>query len=86
MRKTDLLTTDPCGAATSAEVEDIAGGRGCAWIFAEFADDVSGALNVSRPDGLSHLCALKAQGSGVTPFKPLSTNLVTTQVARANCW
>ncbi|GAB3703272.1 hypothetical protein GCM10027598_02230 [Amycolatopsis oliviviridis] len=81
--KTDLLATDPCGAASktevesvggalqSAEAEDIAGGRGCAWIFAGFAGDVSGALNVSQPDGLSHLYALKAQGSGVTTFKPL---------------
>ncbi|MFI9449007.1 DUF3558 domain-containing protein [Amycolatopsis sp. NPDC052450] len=81
--KTDLLTTDPCGAATKSEVEgvggalksasaeDIAGGRGCAWIFASSAGNVSGALNVSQPDGLSHLYALKAQGSGVTTFKPL---------------
>lgn len=81
--KTDLLATDPCGAATKSEVEgvggalksataeDIAGGRGCAWIFANSAGNVSGALNVSQPDGLSHLYALKAQGSGVTTFKPL---------------
>ncbi|EME56750.1 DUF3558 domain-containing protein [Amycolatopsis decaplanina] len=81
--KTDLLATDPCGAATKTEVEavggtlknaaaeDIASGRGCAWIFANSAGNVSGALNVNQPDGLSHLYALKAQGSGVTTFKPL---------------
>ncbi|RSN59061.1 DUF3558 domain-containing protein [Amycolatopsis sp. WAC 04182] len=81
--KTDLLAADPCGAATKTEVEgvggalkstaaeDIASGRGCAWIFAESAGNVSGALNVGQPDGLSHLYALKAQGSGVTTFKPL---------------
>ncbi|MEU3763532.1 DUF3558 domain-containing protein [Amycolatopsis keratiniphila] len=81
--KTDLLATDPCGAATKAEVEavggtlksaaaeDIANGRGCAWIFAKSAGNISGALNVSQPDGLSHLYALRAQGSGLTTFKPL---------------
>ncbi|RSN47095.1 DUF3558 domain-containing protein [Amycolatopsis sp. WAC 04197] len=82
--KTDLLITDPCGAATEGEVEavgggtlksaaaeDIANGRGCAWIFANSAGNISGALNVSQPDDLSHLYALKAQGSGLTTFKPL---------------
>ncbi|MFD5243023.1 DUF3558 family protein [Amycolatopsis sp. NPDC058340] len=28
-------------------------------------------MNVSQPDGLSHLYALTAQGSGLTTFKPL---------------
>ncbi|MFC3453161.1 DUF3558 domain-containing protein [Amycolatopsis speibonae] len=80
---TAKFASDPCSAATNAEIEgvagklkrteaeDIAGGRGCAWIFNDLAGSVSGGLNVSQPDGLSHLYALNKQGSGVTTFKPL---------------
>ncbi|MFC9250571.1 DUF3558 family protein [Amycolatopsis thailandensis] len=33
---------------------------------------MTGHLDVSEPDGLSHLYALKAQGSGVTTFQPVA--------------
>ncbi|WP_233594671.1 DUF3558 domain-containing protein [Amycolatopsis sp. WAC 04169] len=81
--KTEQLTNDPCGAATDADIEGIAGklkgskveqiggGPTCSWVLADLAGSINGGLNVSQPDGLSHLYALKRQGSGVTTFKPL---------------
>ncbi|MFI9449009.1 DUF3558 domain-containing protein [Amycolatopsis sp. NPDC052450] len=81
--KTEKLTNEPCSAATDAEiegiagklksskVEQIAGGPTCSWVLADLAGSINGGLNVSQPDGLSHLYALKQQGNGVTTFKPL---------------
>ncbi|WP_081809826.1 DUF3558 domain-containing protein [Amycolatopsis keratiniphila] len=81
--KTSALESDACAAATepqvrstgvtlkTAEPQVIAGGKGCLWIFTEASGTVTGNLNVSEPDGLSHLYALKAQGSGLTTFEPV---------------
>ncbi|WP_410601431.1 hypothetical protein [Amycolatopsis sp. lyj-90] len=69
-------------AATDAEIKStgvtlrvsepqvIAGGKGCLWNFTKVSGTVTGNLNVSQPDGLSHLYALKSQGSGLTTFQP----------------
>lgn len=46
------------------------------------AGNISGALDVSQPDGLSHLYALKAQGSGLTTFKPLPKSPATSSRVR----
>lgn len=82
--KTTALETSACDAASesdvnsagvtlkTAEPQDIAGGKGCLWIFTNTSGTVTGNLNVSQPDGLSHLYALKAQGSGVTTFQPVA--------------
>ncbi|MFD5243025.1 DUF3558 domain-containing protein [Amycolatopsis sp. NPDC058340] len=81
--KTEKFTTEPCSAATdteiegiagkvkSSKVEQVAGGPTCSWILADLAGSINGGLNVSQPEGLSHLYALKQQGSGVTTFKPV---------------
>ncbi len=81
--KTGPFETDACSAATepeinstgvalkTAEPQDIAGGKGCLWILTNTSGTVTGNLNVNEPDGLSHLYALKAQGSGVTTFQPV---------------
>ncbi|GAB3703277.1 hypothetical protein GCM10027598_02240 [Amycolatopsis oliviviridis] len=81
--KSEMLANEPCSAATdteieglagkvkSSKVEQIAGGPTCSWILADLAGSINGGLNVSQPEGLSHLYSLKQQGSGVTTFKPL---------------
>lgn len=81
--KTTAFESKPCEAATKAEIESIGGklesaelqpvgnGQSCLWIFAELTGTINGAMNLSEPEGLSHLYALKAQGSGLTTFKPL---------------
>lgn len=82
--KTTALETNACAAASESEInstgvtlkttepQEIAGGKGCLWIFTNTSGTVTGNLNASQPDGLSHLYALKAQGSGVTTFQPVA--------------
>lgn len=82
--KTTAIETNACEAASESEInstgvtlktaepQEIAGGKGCLWIFANTSGTVTGNLNANEPDGLSHLYALKAQGSGVTTFQPVA--------------
>ncbi|OXM50986.1 DUF3558 domain-containing protein [Amycolatopsis alba] len=82
--KTTAFETNACDAASEAEInstgvtlktvepQEIAGGKGCLWIFTNTSGTMTGNLNASQPDGLSHLYALKAQGSGVTTFQPVA--------------
>ncbi|MEC3980654.1 DUF3558 domain-containing protein [Amycolatopsis sp. H20-H5] len=81
--KTGAFESKPCQAATNTEIESAGGklesaelqpvgnGQSCLWIFADLTGTINGAMNLSEPDGLSHFYALKAQGSGLTTFKPL---------------
>jgi len=82
--KTTALEANACEAASTSEIDsagvtlktaepqEISGGKGCLWILTNTSGTVTGNLNVSQPDGLSHLYALKAQGSGVTTFQPVA--------------
>lgn len=58
------------GAVERARVDDLSTGKVCAWVLANRLGVISAGMNTGERDGLSHLYALNAQGSGLTTFKP----------------
>lgn len=76
------VTTDPCTAVTSSQVEQAGGkvsssrvdqlsaGKFCTFAFEDGLSTVSAGVDTLDKDGLSHLYALKAQNSGITTFEP----------------
>ncbi|WP_156096276.1 DUF3558 domain-containing protein [Amycolatopsis jejuensis] len=96
--QTTAIETDPCSAITNDQIsqvngkvksnaveQDPAGGKRCAWTFENWElGKISAGVDTIDKDGLSHLYALKAQGSGVTTFEPQSPILDYPAVVFAN--
>ncbi|QXV60783.1 DUF3558 domain-containing protein [Amycolatopsis sp. TNS106] len=68
--KNDQVQAFGGGAVDRSRVEELSSGKVCTWVFANGLGTISAGMNTGERDGLSHLYALNAQGSGLTTFKP----------------
>ncbi|AGM10526.1 hypothetical protein AORI_7945 [Amycolatopsis keratiniphila] len=68
--KSDQVQAFGGGPMDRSRVEHLSSGKVCTWVFANGLGTVSAGMNTGERDGLSHLYALNAQGSGLTTFKP----------------
>ncbi|MFC3453159.1 DUF3558 domain-containing protein [Amycolatopsis speibonae] len=68
--KSDQIQTFGGGTVGRSRVDDLSSGKVFTWVFADGLGTISAGMNTGERDGLSHLYALNAQGSGLTTFKP----------------